>query len=223
MPTLYERLESASAPQRASMPNIPLVKAALDGQVRREDYLAFLTEAYHHVRHTVPLMMACGARLGADAGWLQPLLAEYIDEELGHEKWILDDIRACGGDPEAAMAQGPGSATELMLAYAYDGIQRGNPLSFFGMVYVLEGASTALALRAADGIARALGLGGSALRYLRSHGAVDQAHVTFFANLVNRVESPADQRTILHAASMFGALYGNILRTLPAEPAREAA
>ena len=86
MPTLYERLESASAPQRASMLNIPLVKAALDGQVRREDYLAFLTEAYHHVRHTVPLMMACGARLGADAGWLQPLLAEYIDEELGHEK-----------------------------------------------------------------------------------------------------------------------------------------
>ena len=89
------------------------------------------------------------------------------------------------------MAQGPGPATELMLAYAYDGIQRGNPLSFFGMVYVLEGASTALALRAADGIARALGLGGSALRYLRSHGAVDQAHVPFFANLGRRSKKNA--------------------------------
>ena len=32
-------------------------------------------------------------------------------------------------------------ATELMVAYAYDTIARGNPVGFFGMVHVLEGTS----------------------------------------------------------------------------------
>lgn len=222
-PTLYERLESLTAPQRAAMPAIPLVRAALEGRITREAYLAFLAEAYHHVRHTVPLMMACGARLGAEAGWLQPLIGEYITEEIGHEKWILEDIRACGGDPAAVIAAGPGPSTELMLAYAYDGIQRRNPLSFFGMVYVLEGASTALALKAADGLKQSLGLKANALRYLRSHGAVDQAHVQFFADLVNRIERVEDQDTILHAATMFYELYANILGSIDVMPVRAAA
>ena len=37
-----------------------------------------------------------------------------------------------------------------MVAYAYDTVQRRNPVGFFGMVYVLEGTSVALALSAAD-------------------------------------------------------------------------
>lgn len=222
-PTLYDRLETVTAPQRGAMLTIPLVQTALDGRITREAYLAFLTEAFHHVRHTVPLMMACGARLGADAGWLQPLISEYITEEIGHEKWILDDIRACGGDAEAVVAAGPCAATELMLSYAYDGIQRGNPLSFFGMVYVLEGASTALALKAADGLKQSLGLKASALRYLRSHGAVDQEHVQFFTNLVNRIDRVEDQDAILHAATMFYELYANILRSIEVTSVRAAA
>ena len=39
------------------------------------------------------------------------------------------------------MQDGPNVATELMVAYAYDTIQRINPMAFFGMVYVLEGTS----------------------------------------------------------------------------------
>ena len=42
--------------------------------------------------------------------------------------------------------------TELMVAYVYDRIARHNPVSFFGMVNVLEGTSIALATRAAGSI-----------------------------------------------------------------------
>jgi hypothetical protein len=28
-------------------------------------------------------------------------VCEYIEEEYGHEQWILNDIKACGGDWEA--------------------------------------------------------------------------------------------------------------------------
>ena len=83
---------------------------------------------------------------------MEPALDEYIEEEAGHDEWILADIAACGGDAEAVRRGSPSPATELMVAYAYDTIERGNPIGFLGMVHVLEGTSVALALLAADRI-----------------------------------------------------------------------
>jgi hypothetical protein len=110
------------------------------------------------VRHTTPLLMLLGGRLPDRLGWLREAVAEYIEEEIGHEEWILNDIAAAGGDAEAVRASRPELPAEVMVAYAYDLINRGNPAGFFGMVFVLEGTSVALALTAADRIQQALGL-----------------------------------------------------------------
>ncbi len=135
--SFYEQLAAMTAEARFGMAQIPIIRRALAGEVSREDYLAFLGQAYHHVKHTVPLLMACGSRLPDRLDWLREAVAEYIEEELGHERWILDDITAAGGDAEAVRMAAPLPATELMVAYAYDTIQRVNPAGFFGMVYVL--------------------------------------------------------------------------------------
>ena len=45
----------------------PIVERALAGAVSRQEYLAFLGQAYHHVKHTTPLLMACGSRVPGDA------------------------------------------------------------------------------------------------------------------------------------------------------------
>jgi hypothetical protein len=102
-----------------------------------------------------------------------------------------------------------------MVAYAYDTVARGNPLGFFGMVHVLEGTSVSLALSAADAIQRPLGLPDAAFSYLRSHGTLDQAHTAQFALLMDRIEDPADQAVIVHAARAFYRLYGDVFRGLP--------
>ena len=60
-----------------------------------------------------------------------------------------------------------------MVSYAYDTIQRGNPVGFFGMVLVLEGTSVALATRAANSIQTSLDLPRNAFSYLLSHGDLD--------------------------------------------------
>ena len=52
----------------------------------------------------MPLLMACGARLPARLEWLRGAVAEYIEEEYGHEQWILNDIAACGGEPRPPCA-----------------------------------------------------------------------------------------------------------------------
>ena len=181
----YEQLLAATeaARERLSGDPYPATRPA-QATSTGTTYITFLEQAYHHVKHTVPLLMACGCRLPGHYAWLREAIGEYIEEEMGHEEWILDDIAASGGDAAAVRAaQRRSPATELMVAYAYDVIQRRNPVGFFGMVFVLEGTSVQLASRAAAGDQRQrLNLPGSAFRYLNSHGALDQGHIKFFEN-----------------------------------------
>lgn len=211
----FEVLAQQTAPARADLFAIPVIADALAGRITRAQYLAFLTEAYHHVKHTVPLLMACGSRLPESKGWLRAAIVEYIAEEAGHEEWILNDIAAAGGDPRLVRDGTPSAATELMVAYVYDTIARRNPVGFFGMVHVLEGTSTALATNAAQVIRTALDLPPEAFTYLTSHGALDQQHVRFFAGLMDRLQDPDDQAAVTHAANMVYRLYGDIFRSLP--------
>jgi hypothetical protein len=163
----YEQLKSATEDARGYLLSSPVIADCLQGRVAREDYLAFLGQAYHHVRHTTPLLMSLGGRLPERLGWLRPAVAEYIEEEIGHDEWILNDIAAAGGDAEAVRNSRPALPAEVMVGFAYDLINRRNPAAFFGMVFVLEGTSAAFALTAADRIQEALGLPAKALSYLR--------------------------------------------------------
>ena len=212
----FAELQAATETERQGFLGIPLIQHTLNGVVTLESYRAFLGEAYHHVKHTVPLLMACGARLPERLNWLRSAVAEYISEEIGHEEWILNDIRATGADADAVRNGQPRMTTELMVAYAYDTVMRNNPAGFFGMVYVLEGTSIALATRAAMITRDALGLPPQAFSYLTSHGSLDQEHMRFFRKLMNRINEETDRRAIVHAAKVFYRLYGDIFRGLPA-------
>lgn len=212
--SFHSELLAQTQQERATLISVPIIQSALGGQIAREDYVAFLGQAYHHVRHTVPLLMACGARLPARLEWLRTAIGEYIEEEMGHQEWVLDDLAACGADRAEAAASLPSLATELMVSYAYDTIHRGNPVGFFGMVLVLEGTSVALATRAANTIQTSLDLPRNAFSYLLSHGDLDIEHVGFFEGLMDRLDDPSDQQAVIHAARRFYVLYGDIFRTL---------
>lgn len=211
----FDTLQQSTEKNRQELFSIPVIQDALRGDIVREQYLAFLTQAYHHVKHTVPLLMACGSRLDREHEWLRTAIAEYIEEEIGHEEWVLSDIDACGGDAARVRRSQPHASTELMVAYAYHQIDRENPVGFFGMVHVLEGTSTALATNAAATMQRALGLSGNAFSYLNSHGALDLEHVRFFEGLMNRLEDTEDKAAVVHCARMIYRLYGDIFKNLP--------
>ena len=104
----------------------------------------------------------------------------------------------------------------MMVSYAYDIIARGNPAGFLGMVLVLEGTSTTVACQAADALGKSLGLPAIAFTYLSSHGMLDVAHMDFYATLVDRLDDPEDQASIVHAAKRFYRLYGDVFRGLDA-------
>jgi len=218
----YDELLAATEAERNDLLSIPFIGMGAAGQLSLQSYLAFLGQAYHHVKHTVPLLMATGGRLPERLEWLREAIGEYIEEEMGHQEWILNDIAASGADKEAVRSETPMAATELMVSYAYDTVQRNNPVGFFGMVLVLEGTSVALATNAAGNIEQSLGLPKAAFSYLNSHGSLDVGHVDFYEKLMNRLDVEADKHAVVHGAKMFYKLYGDIFRSLQLNRLEEA-
>ncbi|HSH86606.1 MAG TPA: iron-containing redox enzyme family protein [Methylophilus sp.] len=212
--TFYEQLLQATQAERNALLSVPFIVHGAAGELSLDAYVAFLGQAYHHVKHTIPLLMSTGGRLPERYEWLRVALGEYIEEEMGHQEWILNDIQACGFDKEQVRHGQPGLATELMVAYAYDMIQRVNPIGFFGMVLVLEGTSTAVASHAAKAISTSLKLPASCFSYLSSHGALDVEHTRFYEGLVNNIPAGQDQALLIHAAKVFYKLYADIFREL---------
>lgn len=215
--SFFERLERETSAERLALYSVPQLVDGVSGQITRETYVAYLAEAYHHVSQTVPLLTAARDRMDAAHAPFRAALDEYIAEETGHEKWVLNDIARSGGDAEAVRTGAPRPATELMVAYAHDYVSRINPMGMFGMVYVLEGTSIALATHGAGAVSKALGLGPECFSYLSSHGSLDQEHMKFFAGLMDTVEDPADQAAILHVARRIFVLFADMFRSIPHE------
>jgi pyrroloquinoline quinone (PQQ) biosynthesis protein C len=214
-----ETLQHRTTEQRDYLLASPVIQRALAGDITRDLYVEFLTQAYHHVRHTVPLMMAVGCRIPQRLAWLQHEILHYLEEEAGHDEWILNDIQAAGGDRDAAALSQPDLATDAMVSFAYDMIARRNPVGFFGMVYVLEGTSVALALRAADRVQATLALPNRAFTYLRSHGTLDQEHVHHLAGILDRLDCDEDREAVVRCAQSIYWLYANMFRRLGRAPA----
>lgn len=211
----YQQLIDATRDEKKYLFESPLIQDALHGKVALHSYVAFLEQAFHHVSHTVPLLMACGARLPVRLEWLRGAMAEYIEEEYGHHEWILNDIKACGGDAERVRHGKPALATELMVSTMYDRINRLNPVSMLGMIFVLEGTSIELATNAANTLQKSLNLPARAFSYLSSHGSLDLEHMKFFEKLVNRLDSDEDKACVIETAKVVYYLYAQMFRTLP--------
>lgn len=208
----YAQLREMTGGDREFLLEAPLITDAMAGHVSTRRYVAFLTQAWHHVRHTVPLLMNVGGRLPERHGALRGAVLHYLEEEAGHDDWILNDIEAAGGDRRAAAQSVPNVETEAMVAYAYDMVLRRNPVGFFGMVFVLEGTSAALAVRAADRLAGTLGLPAHAFTYLRSHGTLDLEHVQHLAGILEQLEAAEDRAAVLTCARAMYWLYGQMFR-----------
>jgi pyrroloquinoline quinone (PQQ) biosynthesis protein C len=209
----YDRLTAETKRERDAFTSIPLIVETLRTGASRELYVDFLTQAYHHVKHTFPLLSLAAARTSDET--YQDALVEYMEEERGHEKWILDDIAAMGGDKEAVRDGKPGIACQVMVGYSYYAIEWVSPYALLGSVHVLEGMSTLLADKAATAIQSSLGAPGKeGFSYLYSHGALDIEHVAFFKKVVNGIGDERIQQIVIDASKVFYRLYGDIYHEL---------
>lgn len=212
--SFYQKLQDQTIKDRQVLMMAPIIDICRHQKITKEEYIYFLTQAYHHVKHTVPLLTLCKNQLPDHYNWLKKSLDKYIEEEIGHEYWILNDIEACGGNKNEVMAGEACASIQGMIGYLYKKIENAHPLALFGMVQVLEGTSVSIGGEMANVIQASLALPDEAVTYLRSHGAIDQEHLHFFSTLMDKIIDVNDQQEIIDSAHFIYHCYSQMLNSV---------
>jgi thiaminase len=196
---------------------LPIIKSINDGNLTKALYISFLTQWYHILKHTLPLILATQSRLTEETEWLTDVIGEFTEQMASNEELILNDIAVCGGDIEQVRHSRAHMTTELMVSYAYDTVNRINPLGILGMHHVLEGAVLSLAHRSADNIGNTSLVPKDALTYLYTHGSLLQDNADVFIGVMNRIDRSEDRNQIIRSAQIFYKLYADIFLSLSPE------
>ncbi|MFK0156723.1 iron-containing redox enzyme family protein [Streptomyces sp. NPDC090493] len=193
----------------------------------RARYVEYLHAMHMLIRASVPLMEAAARRCRELSG-PDPLaapLGRFLDEhargERGHDAWLLEDLAAAGGDPEAAVHRLPFPVVADLAGAQYYWLQHHHPVALLGYIRVLEGNAPATWL--AGRLAGLTGLPAAAFRTLREHAALDTGHTAEVDALLDRLApSHALQAAIgvsaLRTADGFVRLFSQ-LTTVPGGPA----
>ncbi len=208
--TFYERIVKETESDKNRFFSRAILSTVLEKGISKELYRDYLVQAYHHVRFTCPLFRHAITKMREpnDKAFIHAF-NEYIQEEEGHEEWILNDIQNMGGDKEKIRATEGDLAVKAMISYMYQTIDNVSPYALLGMVYVLEGTSVNVATEAADAIAKRLKIDTKkGFSYLLSHGKLDLSHVDFYINLVNQIKNSVIQNEIIKTAKMIYFLWG---------------
>jgi len=193
-------LEGTDA-SRQELEALPKMSAMLSRGLPPAEYQAFLHDLYYVVWHFCPTMAGAASRIDDRFLAVRYELYERIEEEKGHDDWVLEDLAAVGGDPARVRARPPSAPIQCLLAFNYHCADRGHPCSILGMLYSLEVIASAYAATLAQSIARSLGrdMDGPGFRFLLSHSAMDQDHVAKLNGLMKTIADPAAQEAIVNA------------------------
>lgn len=195
--TLLETTDTS----RRELEAIPKMNAMLVHGLTLAEYKAFLHDLYYIVWHFCPTMASAASRCDDRFRQVRYELYERIEEEKGHDTWVLEDVEAVGGDIARIRAHPPSAPVQCMLAFNYFCAERAHPCSILGMLYSLEVIASAYAATLSQSIAKALDrdMDGPGFKFLLSHSTMDQDHVAKLNVLMKTIDDPAAQESIINA------------------------
>ncbi len=207
-------LESTDA-HRRDLEALPKVHQMVHHGLNLAEYQAFLHDLYHIVWNFCPIMAAAASRLDDRFRNVRYDLYRRIEEEQGHETWVLEDVEAVGGDVERVRVEVPSPPTLAMIAFNYHMADRGHPCSVLGMLYTLEVVASVYGGRVSDSIAQALGrdVNAGGFKFLSSHATMDADHVAEMNQLVKTIGDPVAQQAVVESTRVnffqFGLMFGD--------------
>lgn len=212
--SFFIKLVEDSDAGRRALEDVPRVHAMIHHGLKLAEYQGFLHDLYHIVWHFCPVMAASAARCGDEFRDVRYSLYERIEEEKGHEMWVLEDVEAVGGDVASVRANPPSAPVQAMIAFNYYGAERVHPCSVLGMLYMLEVVSSVYGGRVSDSIARTLGrdVNAGGFKFLSSHATMDVDHMASLNKLVKTIADAQAQRSIINSTRInfyqFGLMFG---------------
>jgi len=209
--TWLTALESEARTLLEELDAHPEARRLFDGSIDKDRYVHYLIQTYHYARWTTPLMAEAGRRmkrLGLHSR-LGDLLLRKSDEERGHERWLLADLRNLDWSAERVERQMPNPAVTAYVAWNRFTSRCGRPEAFLGTAYVLEYLSVH---RASQSVERLLATHNipnirKAVTFLKAHGTADERHVEELTSLLSPLMDREEQAALLLSARTTRVLY----------------
>jgi pyrroloquinoline quinone (PQQ) biosynthesis protein C len=164
-------------------------------------YRKLLLELYHVVWHFNPVCAAAASRIDDRHRAVRYFLYQHMQEEKGHEEWVMNDLEAVGVSRQQALAYQP---SRLMLGfngYNYWAADRKHPLSVLGMLYALEVVASVYGGSLAAAIRESLLLEADhGVSFISSHAELDAQHMVELRVVLNSVQDDEAKGAIIESA-----------------------
>jgi pyrroloquinoline quinone (PQQ) biosynthesis protein C len=216
MDTFERLLEATAADYEHHVLRNPLLELVATGQARVDQYIVYLRETYHLVRHTSRALARAASRVDDAERGLRAWLLEQANEEHGHELFCLKDLQNLGLDPAAITASTPGAGAWGAVTQNYYFASEGHPVALLGVASATEGMGADLAGNLAAVLVERYGVPHTAATFLRVHGALDQRHCEQARDAVNNFVRPDDLPWVVHGRRMTFLYYGQLMREVAA-------
>ena len=192
------------------------VQAVFEGRLNRGIYARYLTNVWHYAIHSAVVIGMAGARCVPGNPMLGDYLLHHAREELGHDAWALQDLKAMEIDESAVRATRPVPACASMIGVEYYWAAHANPVGLFGWMYILEAMGDDLGSEIARRIEDGLQLP-DGVKLLAGHGVADEDHTADLTREITNNVKPEDMADIHHVADVVSDLYVRMFQQIGEE------
>jgi len=202
-PNFFTELILNTDEARRSFETNPVIFEAAANGMSLGRYQRLLCELYHIVWHFNPICAAATSRISDENANVRYFLYRHMQEEAGHEQWVLNDLEAVGFGREDVTAHAPSSHVLGMLGFNYWSADRRHPCSILGMLYVLEVLAAVYGGPFSVAIKEGLLLQGDrGISFLQSHASLDEIHMVDLRNILNAVQGSDAKRAIVESVQV---------------------
>lgn len=169
-----------------------------------ELYAQWLGQTYEYARFSTRILALTAGHLSIEQTAISNRFIQHAAEEKGHDRLILNDLRALNRSVENIPLHAEAEAFHKSL---YFWIYQGNPIGIMGWVLALEGFAVRNGPQIFERVLKAHGP--KAVSFVKVHSAEDEDHLAkAFATVRDFTES--DLATLAQAFSLYTRLYQSI-------------
>jgi len=180
-----------------------------------ERYRRLLLELYHVVWHFNPTCAAAACRITDQHRDVRYFLYDHMNEEKGHEEWVLNDLQVVGVSGEQAHAYEPTLVMLGLNGYNYWSADRRHPCSVLGMLYALEVVASVYGGQMTAAITESLLLEGDrGISFISSHATLDAEHLADLRVVLNKIEDELAQAAVIESTVFNFHQFGRVLESV---------
>lgn len=171
----------------------------------RDLYPEYLVATHGVIRASVPLMERALERAQATDDPAAAALAEYlehhVDEERGHDDWLLEDLQVLGRSRDEVLARPPSTSVAALVGAQYYWIEHHHPVALLGYIGLLEGYPPTIA--DVDALMTRTGYEREAFRTLIRHAELDPLHRDDFDEMLDRLPLSPEQSAVIGLSGLY--------------------